>query len=168
MHSEIKTLGQILGTAFLDNQAAKTALKGQSKSAAIGQILGNYLVSKATPAIGLAKEIATQQVSLGPHAYRPVPWSREAGSAKFPRYDPLEYALAHGPIPLTGPIRYFYDQQRKAGASAMDALGLTKALIIFGLGLTGLHAREDYGAEQASTLHQAIRRSRAAAALRNR
>jgi hypothetical protein len=174
MHSEIKVLGQILGTAFLDSQAAKKALRGQSKSAAIGQILGNYLVSKATPAIGLAKEIATQQVSLGPHAYRPVPWSREAGSKKFPRYDPLEYALAHGPIPLTGPIRYFYDQQREAGASALDAVRLTKALIIFGLGLTGLHARQDYEAEQESTpqraaaLHQAIRRTRAAQALRQR
>jgi hypothetical protein len=47
----------------------------------------------------------------------------------------------------------------------MDALGVTKALIIFGLGLTGLHAGEDYGAESPQ---QTIQRRRAAAHLRNR
>jgi hypothetical protein len=94
-----------------------------------------------------------------------VPWSSDPGSAKFPRFASLEYVLSHGPIPLTGPIRYFYDQQRKAGASALDALGLTKAVIIFGLGLTGLHAGQDY---EAQSLPQAVQRQRSAQWLRHR
>ena len=54
-----------------------------------------------------------------------------------------EYAASIGPIPLSGPIAYFYDKMRKDGASAFDAGNIIKGLTLFGLGATGLHAREE-------------------------
>ena len=48
--------------------------------------------------------------------------------------------------PLSGPIRYFYDQLKQRGASALDAVTITKGLILFGVGATGLHIHEDYAA----------------------
>jgi hypothetical protein len=74
---------------------------------------------------------------------------------------------SHAPIPLTGSIRYVYDELRNGGASALDAVGIIKGLIVGGVGLTGVHMGPDYSM-QAGNLQKAVRRQRAAAALRSR
>jgi len=160
MHSELRTLGQILAVPYMD----KKALHGESKQARIGDIMGQYVMGKATPTIGLAKEILTGQDFRG----RPLPWSAEHGTPKKPKYSWDEYLLSRGPIPLTGPARYVYDQLRQNGASGLDAIGIIKALIIGAVGASGIHISPDYSAEPKPTLRQAIRRGRAAAALQNR
>jgi hypothetical protein len=55
-------------------------------------------------------------------------------------------SISRGSIPFSGLIRYFYDELRKRGASALDATTITKALILFGVGATGMHVSPDYAA----------------------
>jgi hypothetical protein len=153
MHSEIKTLGQILATAFM-NPRDPTLNKFQAnfivnhKPAEIAKILGQYGLNKAAPAIQIAKETLTGQNFMG----RPLPWSSEPGQVikKTGKIKPgtermswAEYGLTHGPIPLSGPAAYVYDKLRQGGASALNSTAIIRGLIISGLGATGLHAGED-------------------------
>ena len=165
MHSELKTLGQILAVTFANSKAVNPM--HESQTALIAKTLGQWALNKANPAIGLGKELATGRGFPD----RPLPWvydeptkaAIKAAKAGHPKpispfkapYSGIpglhgwdEYLLSHGPIPLTGPIRYIYDQTRERGASAMDATAWIKALIIFGVGATGVHAGEDYGANK--------------------
>jgi len=159
LHSEIRTLGQIMATSY----ATPRQLRGESREAHVGQILGQYALGKATPAIGLAQELVMGQDWLG----RPMPWSAEPGKGIKQRLDWWQYALAHAPIPLSGPAGYVYNQLKAKGASAMDASGITKAIIMSVVGATGLHVGPDWSLEPKS-LQQAVRERRAAAALRKR
>jgi len=78
---------------------------------------------------------------------RRLPWATDLKAKPGkPPYGWQEYLLSHGPIPLTGPIRYFYDQTRNKGASALDAMAITKGLIMFGAELTGLRMGADNAA----------------------
>ena len=142
MHSEIKTLGKILATTFADSKDVDKLSRGKGKHALLAEILGNYALGKANPAIGLGVETATGHDFLG----RPLPWVKEKPSASHPPYSWPEYLLSHGPIPLTGPVRYVYDQLRAKGSSALDAMAIIKGLIITGVGATGMHISLDYGA----------------------
>jgi hypothetical protein len=142
LHSEIRTLGQILATT----RATPKQLRGESRQTKMGDIFGQYAFNKLAPSIGLAKEIATGQDWSG----RPLPWSTSPGTVNKktgvitkPRLSWGEYAASMGPIPLQGPIGYVYDHLRQGGASAKDSLSITKALIIGGLGATGLHVKEE-------------------------
>ena len=67
-----------------------------------------------------------------------LPWVHEKPQASKPPTGWGEYLLSHGPIPLQGPIRYVYDQLRAKGASAIDSTAIIKALIIGGVGYTGI------------------------------
>ena len=100
-------------------------------------------MGKATPAIQRGVEIGYQQNWQG----RPVPWSSDPGTPSRPRLSWGEYAGQIGPIPLEGPIGYVYDHLKKGGASSMDAMTITKGLIITGLGATGLHVKEEPSAD---------------------
>jgi hypothetical protein len=135
LHTEIKTLANILGVSFADSKE----LKGETREGRLHEIVGTYLTGKAAPVIGLGIETAYQQNWKG----QPVPWSKDAGKGGRQRMTWLEYAAEHGPIPLQGPIGYVYDQLKKGGASAMDALAITRGLIITGLGATGVHVKEE-------------------------
>jgi hypothetical protein len=159
MHSEIKTLGKVLATTFADSKDVNKLSRGKGKHALLAEILGNYALGKANPAISLGVETATGHDFLG----RPLPWVKEKPSASHPPYSWSEYLLSHGPIPLQGPIRYVYDQLRAKGASAMDATAIIKGLIITGVGATGVHISEDYGAAK-----EAAKRNQAAKALQAR
>jgi hypothetical protein len=139
LHTEIRTLARILGTAF----ASRAQLRGESRQSEVGKIAWQYGMGKLTPAIQRAMEVGLQQNWQG----RPVPWSSDQGTAKEPRLSWGEYAGSIGPIPLEGPIGYVYDHLRKSGASAMDAQTITKGLIIAGLGATGLHVQEEPSAD---------------------
>lgn len=161
LHSEIRTLGQILATSWM----SKKQLRGESRQAHLGDIVGQYAMGKVTPSISLAKDVLTGQNWSG----RPLPWSSDPGKPDKPGKLPTsrmswgEYAGTMGPIPLQGPVGYVYDKMRQGGASAMDTTAIIKGLIISGLGATGLHVKE----EPPPTLAQ-LKQQRAAQALRSK
>jgi hypothetical protein len=157
MHSEIRTLGRLLATTYMSEKA----LRGESRQAKQGELLGNYLLGKVSPAISLGKELVTGEDFLG----RPLPWKREKSTPTKPRYRLDEYLLTRGPLPLQGPIQYVYDQLRKQGASAQDSTGIIKGLIVTGLpltvmGATGLHVNPDYALAKEGTLAPKLTRTR--------
>jgi hypothetical protein len=135
LHTEIRTLAKILGVAF----ANKQQLRGESKFTATAKTVGQYGMGKLTPTIQRGLEIGLGQNWMG----RPLPWSADKGTPSKPRMTYGEYAASIGPIPLEGPIGFVYDHLKKAGASALDASAITKALIITGIGGTGIHVREN-------------------------
>jgi hypothetical protein len=135
IHTEIKTLAKILGTAFM---SAKE-LRGESRFSATAKIAGQYGMAKLHPSFQRGLEIGLGQNWQG----RPVPWSSDAGTPSKPRLSWGEYGASIGPIPLEGPISYVYDKLKKGGTSALDASTIIKGLIITGLGATGLHVKEE-------------------------
>jgi len=147
LHSEIKTLGQILAVSFANSKDVRAVSHGQtSKHNAISEQLGQYLMSKAHPAISTGVELATG------HGFpnRPLPWVQEKtktpyGAPNIPALKPIhgwdEYLLSHGPIFLEGPVKYVYDQLRKRGASALDSTTFIKSLILESVGFTGVHIK---------------------------
>jgi hypothetical protein len=141
LHSEIKELGQILAASWISNKDARG-----SRDQYLGTTIGQYLLGKAAPGISLGKEVLT---GTGfPNRPLPVPWAPKP--SLHPRTPPPkpytwpEYLGQHGPIFLQGPIKYVYDHLRGAGAGAKDSFDMVKALIIAGLGATGLHVSEEY------------------------
>jgi hypothetical protein len=137
LHSELSTIAKILAIPFISLKDVEKRSYGTAKSKQeyFGQLLSDYLLSKATPTIGLGKELLTGEVF--PH--RPVPWSKEPGKPAQPRMSWPEYLASHGPILASNPARYFFDQLRKGGMSAFDAAALMKGLVISAVGATGLH-----------------------------
>lgn len=136
LHTEVRTLAKILATAF----ASKQELRGESKFGATAKIAGQYGMGKLAPTIERGLEVGFGQNWMG----RPLPWSGEPGTERLPKMSYGEYAGEIGPIPLSGPIGYVYDQLKQGGASVLDATAITKALIITGLGAPGIHVREDF------------------------
>jgi len=135
LHTEIRTVGKILATAFMSSKD----LHGETRFAKTADIVGQYALAKVSPPIQRTLEVVHGQNWMG----RPVPWSSDQGTKSRPRLSWGEYAANIGPIPLEGPIAYVYDKLKKGGASAMDALAVTKGLIIAGLGATGVHVQEE-------------------------
>ena len=160
LHSEIRTLGQIIATSY----ATPKQLRGESRQEHVGQILGQYALGKVHPSVGVAQELVMGQDWMG----RPMPWSASPGKGIKQRLDWWQYAFSHAPIPMSGPAGYVYTQLKDKGASALDAAGITKAIIMAGLGATGMEAKPDYSLEPKPTLHQAVRQQRAAHALQRR
>jgi hypothetical protein len=125
-------------------------------------------MNKANPAIGLAKDVLTAQDWQG----RPMPWSSDPGKITKSGFDQrrldwTEFGKNYLPIPLQGPVGYFYKKLKDGGASALDASAIIKGLILSGMGATGLHVGEEPAAKK-ETLHQAVARTRAAAQLQAR
>jgi hypothetical protein len=134
LHTEIRTLGKILATAFM----SRKDLHGDTRFAAVAKVGGQYAVGKLMPTIQRGLEVGLAQNWMG----RPLPWSSELGTPKAPRMTWGEYAGSIGPLPLDGPIGFVYDKLRAGGASALDATAIVKGLIISGLGLPGFRVRE--------------------------
>ena len=154
LHSEVKVLANILATAFasakppgwypkwLADQAPEwhKELRG-SKFRAVATIGGQYAMGKLSPTYQRGLELGLGQNWKGQPL--PSPLSSEPGTAKTPKLTKGEYAADIGPIPLSGPIGFVYDHLKEAGASATDASAITKSLIIFGIGLPGVHVRAE-------------------------
>lgn len=138
LHTELRTLGQILATAYVGYTNPKQ-LRGASVADKMGTILERYGTGKLSPSAQLGKEVLTGQDWLG----RPVPWSPQPGTPSKPRLDALRYLVDKLPIPMAGPLGYFYDKMKQNGSSALDATTIIKGLVIAGLGGTGLHAQEE-------------------------
>jgi hypothetical protein len=152
MHSEFKALGQMLAAAFMSSEEANKFSHGMGKRALLIDIFGKYEANKFTPALSGGLE------ALSGHDYqgRPLPWVHEKPKAGKPSYTWMEYALSHGPIPLTGPIKYVYDQLRGKGVSALDSTAIIKGLIITGVGATGVHIAEDPDAAKRAAVAKAL------------
>lgn len=158
LHTEIRTLGQILAASWISNKEARGSRAGY-----LADVAGKYLLAKAAPGISLGKELLTGEAF--PNRPLPVPWAPQPSpKAKKPPvpYTWPEYLGQHGPIFLQGPIKYTYDHFRGQGASAKDSFDLVKALIIGGLGATGLHVQEEPAPKEtikrAHVAHQLLRR----------
>lgn len=162
LHSEVKALGKILATSYAAYKWADPKYVAQQKALGIKkpwpapdpvEAAKQYVLSKANPAITLGVEGLTGKVFPG----KPAPWSPDPGKPSWPRVDWWQYAISKAPIPLSGPVGYFYNQMKDThGASARDATAITKALIMFGAGLTGMHVSPDYGAEKEAAKREQV------------
>ena len=144
IRSELHTLGKVLAIAFKDSKDVKKETHGGTKFDLALKSLAEYAVSKTAPTVQAAAEGLYGTETWGLH--HPMPWSGDKGTAKSPRLDWWQYAISHGPIPLSGPIRYVYDQAKARGMDSLDATAWIKALIIAGVGATGVHITPDYNA----------------------
>jgi hypothetical protein len=136
LHTEVRTLAKILAIAF----SSRKERMGQTKFAATAKTIGQYGMAKLMPTIQRGLEIGFGEDWQG----RPLPWSKEPGTPSYPRMTYGEYAADIGPIPTSGPIGFVIDQLKKSGASSLDAITITKALIIFGIGAPGFHISEEH------------------------
>jgi hypothetical protein len=168
MHAEIKLIGQIIAAQSMKpEELAGVGIPVPHGKIAADKLLSlrelyvarqllSYAKSKATPVIGLEEELRTGHDFLG----RPLPWSADKGTKEKPRVSWGEYAWSHAPIPVSGAAKYVYEQLRKSGASASDALMWIRAAMVGGAsGTMGIEPKE---------LKEATRKQRAAEALRNR
>jgi hypothetical protein len=135
LHTEIRTLANIMAI----QAASKKELHGDSRRTALGKTGSQYFMNKVEPGIGMGLELWSKQNWRG----QPLPWSNEKGTKSNPKLDWIEYGSSHIPIPLEGPIGYVYGKLKENGASSMDAMAITKGLIILGLGATGVHVQEE-------------------------
>ena len=146
LYSELKLLGQIMALTFANSKEVNP--KNDSETASWGKALGEWALGKATPVIGLTKELATGRAYPDRPIPLQMPWYQQdkpgkPGKPPSPSKQPFsgipglhgwdEYLISHGPIPLQGPLRYVYDQMRERGASATDAMAWMRSLIAFGL-----------------------------------
>jgi hypothetical protein len=136
--TEIRTIAKILATQW----ATPKELRGESRREHVSNLIGQYEMNKATPSIGLGIELGSGQNWMG----RPLPGflgRGQKGTPKRPSMTWTEFAGEHAPIPLEGPIGYFYDKMKDHGMSALDATTVTKGLIMFGLDVSGLQVQEE-------------------------
>jgi hypothetical protein len=174
MHSEINLIGQLIAAQSMkpeDLAAVGIPVpKGKItedkllslKQLYVARQLLQYAQNKATPVIGLGKELVTGHDFFG----RPLPWSSDKGTPKKPPVSWGEYAWSHAPIPLSAAARVVYDELRKSGASAADAMMWMRAAMVGGVSATtGIEPKE---LKEPTSLHQAVGRQRAERALRNR
>jgi hypothetical protein len=186
LHSELRTIAQILAVPFIQRKDIRHLSYGKAKSAGeyLQQLASDYAWSKAAPAISLGKELFAGEAFPA----RPLPWSGEKGTPAQPKYNWFEYLASKGPIFSSAPVKYIYDQIRAHGANPGEARDVVNGLITYGLrdpktwamlgaGFTGFHVRAEKGAKPIAQrptaitqnlLGDAIRRERAARALMTR
>ena len=154
IHSELKALGAVLASSYMAYKWSDPKFVAQQKALGIKKPfhppnpldeLIKYGRSKLSPTAGIGADVLTGQ----DFSHHPVPWSPDPGKPAWPRVEWAQYGIAHAPIPLSGPIRYVYDQFRTRGMSALDATTIIKTLIITSVGATGIHIGEDYQAAKA-------------------
>ena len=151
IHSELKALGAVLMSSYMAYKWSDPKFVAQQKALGVKKPfhppnpldeLVKYGRSKLSPTAGIGADVLTGQ----DFSHHPVPWSPDPGKPAWPRMEWAQYGIAHAPIPLSGPIRYVYDQFRTRGMSALDATTIIKTLIITAVGATGIHIGEDYQA----------------------
>ncbi len=138
----VRLLGELVFKDFLGTKAQR---RGDTKTTAALKDLGYYAMGKANPAVEVGKELLTGEDFTGrevpfslPKAVRSIKGEDEPTSK--PGKEPLtvtEYALSHGPIPLSGATKEIYNEFRQDGMTAVDTLSLLRGLAIFGAESTG-------------------------------
>jgi hypothetical protein len=167
LHTEIKFLANVLAIAFQQFHSQKQINKesrGFGQWGELRESLGQYALNKLAPGGQIIGEIATGHTSQGRPL--PLPWVDQKGTTYSPGFGGIpglhgwdEYASTHIPIPLTGPIKYVYDQFRANGASALDTISIIRGLTMAGMGSIGLHASPDYKAAKEEAKRQAAARA---------
>lgn len=122
----VRLLGQ-MWHAF-NPKTPKKELAGQTPLKAAGGAAVQYARGKLSPLYGIAADVLDRQDFIG----RPLPFSSKPGTPDKPRYTWPEYIEEHGPIPLAGSIREYYDQLRKNGVDDVKAHAMVTALELFG------------------------------------
>jgi hypothetical protein len=89
------------------------------------EAVARYGEYKLVPGIGLGKELATGKDVFG----RPVPWSSEIGSARFPRKNWAEFVGEHGPIFVGHAISAFHESLRNQGVDTRTLNGVYNAIM---------------------------------------
>jgi hypothetical protein len=177
MHSEINLIGQLIAAQSMKPEdlaavgipvphgKAATANLPALRQLYVARQLLQYAENKATPVIGLGKELVTGHDYFGRPL--PFPWVSDKGTPKKPPVSWGEYAWSKAPIPLAGAARYVYDSLRNAGANAADAMMWMRAAVIGAVsGTTGIEPKELK--KSAPTLQQAVKQQRTTQALRGR
>ena len=167
MHTEIKFLANVLAITAQSVWSLKDINKashGFGQWGELGKSLGQYALNKMTPGGQIIGELAMGHNWQGRPL--PLPWVDQKGDVHHPAFGGIpglqglhgwdEYVSTHLPIPLTGPIKFVYDQLRSKGASAMDSTSVIRGLIMSGMGMIGLHATPDYGAAKAAAKRDAV------------
>lgn len=145
----VRLLGQIvIGDLLMDKP-----WRGQTGYNKIWQDLGKYYRGKMNPTLGFVTDVATGK----DYSDRPLPFPSMLGAGPEqpekpgkPKYTWGEWLLQQGPIPLSGGTRVAYEELRKEGMSHLDAMKFLKAAAVSVLGMTGVHAGEDYGEQEKS------------------
>ena len=143
LHTELKFLGNLVGIGWQATHPTKQISKESHGLGQMGELqkaVGQWGMNKIIPGGQIAAEL------LFGHDWKGRPLSFEPwvgkGDVKHPPVSPLEYGISHGPIPLSGPIGYIYDQLRADGANPMDAMAWIRAL-----GQHGMQFAEQLGGE---------------------
>jgi hypothetical protein len=150
MHSEINLIGQIITAQSMKAEdlaavgvpGAKGATGGRLRSLRelyVARQLLQYAENKATPLVGMGKELITGRNWED----RLLPWRHAEGKETKPPVSWGEYAWSKAPIPLSGAAGYVYDQLRKNGASVTDASMWMRAAMVAGASFaTGTEPKE--------------------------
>jgi len=125
-------LAKVFGPAF-------TEAPRETGVRAVWDIAKDWGTAKFHPALERGAEFVSGRTFGG----QPLPWSQHPGTEEKPRMGIGEYLSTIGPIPLQGPLKYVYDRLKETGATASEAVEITKGLIIAGLGAAGPHVREE-------------------------
>jgi len=166
LHTELKFLATLMGIFAQATHTSKEIGKesrGYGQWGELGKTLGQYGLGKVIPGGQIGIELVAGHTFTGRPL--PLPWIDQKGQPHAPAFSGIpglygvdEYILSHAPIPLTGPIKYVYDQMRLGGMSAHDTLSIIRGLIKAGVmtagGVTGLHVSPDYGAAKAEAKKQ--------------
>lgn len=87
--------------------------------------IAKYGEYKLTPGIGLGKELMTGKDIFG----RPVPWSKEEGSAKFPRKNIMEFTGEHLPIFFGHAVSAFHEVLRDQGVDTRQSMNVIRSVM---------------------------------------
>lgn len=102
---------------------------------AVGGAAADYLRGKLAPFPSIATDLATGSDFSG----RPLPLSNAPKPRKGDKpYSWPEYALQHGPIPLSGASREVFESMKEQGMSLPQITMLMKALPVLGAEMTGV------------------------------
>ena len=171
LHTELKALGTLLAVTFKQSKAVNP--RNESVTQQWGDTLWNWAKAKLDPRWQVASELLTGKGYPNKPIPLNMPWYKHdkvtwPGNAPYssltniPGYPNLhgweDYAISHGPILLSGPIRYVYDELKSQGMSAVNAMTLIKALIVGGIGATGMHIGQDYNAAKADAKQAQVAR----------
>lgn len=87
------------------------------------EAIARYSEYKLAPGIGFGKELISSRDLFG----RPVPWSSDVGTARFPRKNVIEFAGEHGPIFLGHAVSAFHEALRDEGVDTRQAREVIRA-----------------------------------------
>jgi len=137
----VKLEGAILAPVRLIAQLVYAGLgerkpyqKMESRFETAGKAVTDYARGKASPAFGIGIDAFSKSDFTG----NVMPFSSDTPKHGRHKLTVSEYALQHGPIPLSGATREVYDDFRSQGMDAATITNLLRGLAVFGAETTGV------------------------------